>query len=316
VLAGAPYSVRAPVSVEDFRQFVLALEGQDVEVTQANFDGLSLLCKKFRFEILSERLSAFRQFGSFREVTLMEDSEARLRLSALEERLLQRDRDFALLRDDLARQSQTQESTAAVLTAALVRLSRTEADVVRIDSGTKATLALETELGCLAKAQVGLELAIQTVSAGIERLGGDEFVALRQAQESTAAALAAALVRLSRIEAQFGQVPPPPPPPPPKPAGGGGEFVMPSLKNVAPLPEQPLPTALAEAGGGMAAKRAALAAMMSGQVQAATPSPSPSSAPAPASGHCAAAAAAAAARGRWWRKRIRDAHSEEDRIPT
>jgi hypothetical protein len=57
VLLCAPYKVRTPVSVDDFRQFVSALEDTDVEVTNANFRGLSLLCEEFRFAALSERLS-------------------------------------------------------------------------------------------------------------------------------------------------------------------------------------------------------------------------------------------------------------------
>jgi hypothetical protein len=71
-LACAPYSVQAPVSVDDFRQFVLALEDKDVEMTNANFGGLSLLCDEFRFTPLSERLSAFRQSADFKEVVIAE----------------------------------------------------------------------------------------------------------------------------------------------------------------------------------------------------------------------------------------------------
>jgi hypothetical protein len=47
-----------PVSVDDFHQFVSVVGNQDVEVTNANIGGLSLLCDEFRFEALSERLSA------------------------------------------------------------------------------------------------------------------------------------------------------------------------------------------------------------------------------------------------------------------
>jgi hypothetical protein len=85
------------------------------------------LCDEFRFEALSERLSAFRQSADFKGVATMEDSEARLRLSVLEERLLQRDHDFAALR-------RTQESTTAALTDAVVRLSRIEAQFARTQS--------------------------------------------------------------------------------------------------------------------------------------------------------------------------------------
>jgi hypothetical protein len=72
MLARAPYSVRAPVSIHDFRQFVSALTDKDVEVTNRNFGGLSLLSDEFRFEALSERLSAFRQSADFKEVVIAE----------------------------------------------------------------------------------------------------------------------------------------------------------------------------------------------------------------------------------------------------
>jgi hypothetical protein len=196
-----PYSVQAPVSVNDFRQFVSALEDKDVEVTNVNFGGLSLLCDEFRFEGLSERLSAFRQSADFKEAAVSEDSEARLNFSALEERLLLYDHKFAALQDELARQSQAQESTAAVLTEALNRLSRIIADGVQMDSGTKAALALETELGRLAKAQEGLERALATATVDVVRLSGNEFAALRETQESTTEALTYAFLRLSQIEA-------------------------------------------------------------------------------------------------------------------
>jgi hypothetical protein len=90
--------VRAPVSVDDFHLFVSALEDKDVEKTNANFGRLSLLCDEFHFASLSERLSAFWESAEFKEVSVMEDSESRLRLSVLEDRLLQRDDAFAALR--------------------------------------------------------------------------------------------------------------------------------------------------------------------------------------------------------------------------
>jgi hypothetical protein len=124
VLAGAPYSVRAPVSVDDFRQFVLALEDKDVEVTNANFGALSLLCDEFRFFGLYERLSAFRQPSAFKQVAVVEDSEARLRLSAVEERLLQSDRGFLLLQKEL--------------TIALDQLLEIKNKVVQMESQTNA----------------------------------------------------------------------------------------------------------------------------------------------------------------------------------
>jgi hypothetical protein len=49
LLLNAPYAVWTPVSVDDFRQFVLALEGKDVEATKADIGGLFLLCDEFGF---------------------------------------------------------------------------------------------------------------------------------------------------------------------------------------------------------------------------------------------------------------------------
>jgi hypothetical protein len=140
-LATSPYSVRAAVSVRDFRLFVFALEDKNVEVTRTNFHGLSLLCDEFGFVSLSERLCTFRQSTDFPEMAVVEDAEARLRLSALEELALRRNNEFGSLRCELLRQSQAQESTAVALTASLVRLSRIEAEMVRMQSGSKEALA-------------------------------------------------------------------------------------------------------------------------------------------------------------------------------
>jgi DNA-binding protein H-NS len=100
----------------------------------------------------------------------MEDSEARLRLSALE-RLLQRDRDFAVLR-------RAQESTAA----ALVRLSR-------------------------ARAQTCLEQAMKTVIADVGALNRVVSSHQKQTQEQLQIqerSLKAADVRLSQSKQIWG----------------------------------------------------------------------------------------------------------------
>jgi hypothetical protein len=43
-LAALPYKIRSPVPLEVFQQFVLALEGNVVVITDANLSGLFLLC--------------------------------------------------------------------------------------------------------------------------------------------------------------------------------------------------------------------------------------------------------------------------------
>jgi hypothetical protein len=73
VLASTPDGVRSPVSVDNFHQFVSALEEKNVEVTNGNIDGLSMLCDEFCFFGLSERLSAFQQSADCKKVAAMDD---------------------------------------------------------------------------------------------------------------------------------------------------------------------------------------------------------------------------------------------------
>jgi hypothetical protein len=55
-LAGASSAVRSPVSVDDFHQFVWALENKDIEVTNVNVGGLSLMSDEFGFVGLTSGL--------------------------------------------------------------------------------------------------------------------------------------------------------------------------------------------------------------------------------------------------------------------
>jgi hypothetical protein len=164
----------------------------------ANFGGLSLLCDEFRFVALSERLSAFRQSAEFKEVATMEDSEARLRLSALEERLLQRDDEFAFRQCELARQSHIERQNArlkalekkcgehlqhfqtqeASLEAAVVRVSQIEAEQKRQSQAQESTAAaLTADVGALqswrqsaAAAQGGLEQTMEMVTTDVHNV--------------------------------------------------------------------------------------------------------------------------------------------------
>jgi hypothetical protein len=54
--AAVPYDLKSHVSVSDFRQFVSALEGTTVTVTNNNFKGLSQLCEEFHFRDFVGRL--------------------------------------------------------------------------------------------------------------------------------------------------------------------------------------------------------------------------------------------------------------------
>jgi hypothetical protein len=72
--------------------------------------GLSRLCEELRFGALAERLSRFRESADFKEDVTQKDLEARKRLSVLEERMQQRDREIARLRTESSRHSRLPES--------------------------------------------------------------------------------------------------------------------------------------------------------------------------------------------------------------
>jgi hypothetical protein len=52
MLIASAYNVKSPVSLSDFREFVSAVKGTTVKITNNNFKGLSLPCEEFRFRDL------------------------------------------------------------------------------------------------------------------------------------------------------------------------------------------------------------------------------------------------------------------------
>jgi hypothetical protein len=105
-LIAFPYNVKSQVSFAVFREFVSALEGTTITIRNSNFSALSQLCDEFGFRELAEELGQFRDSEKFKKQMTTEDSEARMRLSILEERIQQRDKEVAMLQDGLLRQSQ------------------------------------------------------------------------------------------------------------------------------------------------------------------------------------------------------------------
>jgi hypothetical protein len=63
------YSLKSQVSLSDFREFVSALEGAPVTITNNNFTGLSHLCDEFHFHDLAAQLSQFRKSGNLHAQT-------------------------------------------------------------------------------------------------------------------------------------------------------------------------------------------------------------------------------------------------------
>jgi hypothetical protein len=65
ILFGSAYSVTSSVSFHTFVQFVSALEGIEIEITNENFADLSRLSDEFGFDALSDKLSRFRGSAKF-----------------------------------------------------------------------------------------------------------------------------------------------------------------------------------------------------------------------------------------------------------
>jgi hypothetical protein len=130
-LAASPYTVQSQVSLTDFGEFVSALEGNAITITNDNFKGLSALCDEFGFGDLAALVSQFRDSDGCRKAETVKDSEVRRRLLALEEQVLQRHHDIALLHCKLVQPSQAQESA---MEAILERVSRLEADRALVGS--------------------------------------------------------------------------------------------------------------------------------------------------------------------------------------
>jgi hypothetical protein len=93
-LTGAPYRLRSVVPVAIFRLFIAALEGNEIEITDANFIDLSQLSDEFGFADLRVSLNSFQ----FSRPWGMAMAETRARIDRLEAQAQQRDRDFAEFR--------------------------------------------------------------------------------------------------------------------------------------------------------------------------------------------------------------------------
>jgi hypothetical protein len=84
MLAGCPYAVRSRVSVDEFRLLISGLQDEQVSIPNDNIGGISLPCDEFRFIRLSEPTSTLSRSNNIKELMVMKDSEAQLRLSVLQ----------------------------------------------------------------------------------------------------------------------------------------------------------------------------------------------------------------------------------------
>jgi hypothetical protein len=94
----SPYGVQSSVSLSIFREFISALEGNAINITNTNFTELDRLCKEFGFSEIAAKLSEFRPSMNFKEAQT-EDADARGRIAALEEKANQHSHVIAMLKN-------------------------------------------------------------------------------------------------------------------------------------------------------------------------------------------------------------------------
>jgi hypothetical protein len=86
-LTASPYRVESPVSLSIFREFLSALEGNAINITDTNFTELDRLCNEFGFTEVAAKLSEFRPLMDFKEPKVeVEDADARGRIAVLFEK--------------------------------------------------------------------------------------------------------------------------------------------------------------------------------------------------------------------------------------
>jgi hypothetical protein len=117
------YTVTSSVSPTVFRTFVGAIQGEPLEITTATLDELSALCQEFRCPHFLQQLSDFRSSAEYRISCLTE------RVSALEAQVAAA---IAALSGPPA--------GAAGQALLLPRLSRLEAEVLRVSGGSEADI--------------------------------------------------------------------------------------------------------------------------------------------------------------------------------
>jgi hypothetical protein len=100
-LVCAPYTIKASVSLEVFRASIATLEDGPIKVMEANWARRSLLCSLFGFGALAWRLSGFHSSAGIAGRTV--NAETHELVAGMEERVLARERDAAVLQVEFVR---------------------------------------------------------------------------------------------------------------------------------------------------------------------------------------------------------------------
>jgi hypothetical protein len=127
-LIRSPYRVQSSVPLSVFQDFISAFEGNALQITLANFLGLSRLCEEFGFCDLSAKLTGFEQSLEQRD---MRDAAARAQICVLEEQFLLSEKRIEALESQLKRERTLHRE-------AIESLKRVEADLARLASEVAA----------------------------------------------------------------------------------------------------------------------------------------------------------------------------------
>jgi hypothetical protein len=93
----SPYQIQSPVSLSILREFLSALEGNSINITDTNFTDLQRLSQEFGFSQLAAKLSEFRSSIDFKD--------SRGRIATLEEKSNQHSHIIAIMQDKLTQLS-------------------------------------------------------------------------------------------------------------------------------------------------------------------------------------------------------------------
>jgi hypothetical protein len=104
ILLASPYRIQSSVSLSTFREFLSALKGNAINITDTNYTELDRLCNEFGFTEVAAKLSEFRPSIDFKEGEA-EDANARGRIAVLEEQTNQHSHVIAIVHDKVTQNS-------------------------------------------------------------------------------------------------------------------------------------------------------------------------------------------------------------------
>jgi uncharacterized coiled-coil protein SlyX len=186
----SPYRVQSPVSSTSFHEFLSALRGNAIKITDANVTELQCLCEEFRFVELATKIVEFRATTESKEA---EDPLARARVAALEERTDQQDRELTVLH--------------AKLTEICTNFERLGAEVSALRCGSTGIQTLSAEVSGLktGSAQKQSDAVVEELSTALSKLG-KEVTELRMQTTEVPRTAAAVEEKLTQLATQFEQL--------------------------------------------------------------------------------------------------------------